>query len=367
MNEKVIIVGAGAAGVGMGVVLKKMGVPFIILDKGEVGSTFLNWPKEMRFISPSFTGNFFNLPDLNAVTPDTSPAYSLQTEHPNGKQYASYLQLIAEKAELSVRTNCEVLAVTKQSDLFHVKTSDGVLVAENVVWAAGEFGWPNELPFKGAEHCIHNSKVATWSQFDGDSYVIIGGYESGVDAAYQLSAYNKHVVLLDAGDELSIRRSDSSYALSPYTRDNFMQHGENIRFVKNARVVLVEKNKSTYTVHLENGKSFDSPTRPILATGFNADLNIVDALFEKESGHALLTENDESTITPGLFLAGPKVQHKNDLFCFIYKFRQRFAVVGETIAGRLGKQSAADSIVEEYKRTNFYLRDLSCCGNECPC
>ena len=41
---------------------------------GRVGESFLRWPAETRFISPSFTGNFFGAPDLNAITPDSSPA-----------------------------------------------------------------------------------------------------------------------------------------------------------------------------------------------------------------------------------------------------------------------------------------------------
>ncbi|MCL4860149.1 MAG: NAD(P)-binding domain-containing protein, partial [Caldilineaceae bacterium] len=75
----VVIVGAGAAGVGMGVVLQNLGITnFTLLDRYEVGASFLRWPAEMRFISPSFTSNGFGLLDLNAVTLNTSPAHTLR-------------------------------------------------------------------------------------------------------------------------------------------------------------------------------------------------------------------------------------------------------------------------------------------------
>ena len=49
----VIVVGAGAAGVGMGVVLQDLGVTnFTLLERHEVGASFRRWPQEMRFISP---------------------------------------------------------------------------------------------------------------------------------------------------------------------------------------------------------------------------------------------------------------------------------------------------------------------------
>jgi len=60
-------------------------------------------PEETRFISPSFTGNFFGSVDLNALTPDSSPAFGLQAEHPTGAEYARYLNDVCKHHELDVR------------------------------------------------------------------------------------------------------------------------------------------------------------------------------------------------------------------------------------------------------------------------
>ena len=54
-------------------------------------------------------------------------------------------------------------------------------------------------------------------------------------------------------------------------------------------------------------------------------------------------EADESTLVPGLFLAGPMVHHRGVRFCFIYKFRQRFAIVANAIAQRLGMDTTEPS------------------------
>ena len=109
----VTIVGAGPAGLGVGIILEKLGINYIILEKNSIGSSFRKWPKETRFISPSFTGNFFKMVDLNAITPDTSPAFYLRTEHPTGTDYAKYLVSISEFFELNVKTRVNVKKIEK--------------------------------------------------------------------------------------------------------------------------------------------------------------------------------------------------------------------------------------------------------------
>merc|ERR1712025_1267533 len=94
----VIIIGAGAAGIGCGSMLQNVfGLDpsrVLLLERGEaVGTSFRSWPEEMRFISPSFnqqgwTESF----DLNAIHYDTSPAFMLRSEHPSGEEYARHLE-----------------------------------------------------------------------------------------------------------------------------------------------------------------------------------------------------------------------------------------------------------------------------------
>lgn len=369
INLDIVIVGAGASGVGIGILLRKMQLEsFCILEKNSVGESFSRWPLEMQMISPSFTGNFFGMPDLNAVTPETSPAYSFQTEHPTGKQYAIYLKDIADYYGLPVVRNVKVESLKKEGGGYLVKTQNDTLIkAKFVIWAAGEFQYPNDNPFSGADNCIHNSKVKSWSDFKDEKYFVIGAYESGIDAAYQLAKNGKKVVVIDANDPLSNIQSDSSYSLSPFTRDRYLSQKDNIEIIPNMRVTKIESNDNLYIITTENGEKFTSFTKPFLATGFKTSLNIVDEFFDFEDGVIQLTDNDESTKSKGIFLVGPQVRHGKVIFCFIYKFRQRFAVVAQEIVKRLGENEMTKEILDEYKLNNFYLEDLSCCEDECTC
>lgn len=107
-----MIVGAGAAGIGCGVVLKELGLErFTILERHQVGASFSRWPEEMNFITPSFPSHGFGLLDLNAVTLKTSPAIAFRREHISGQQYALYLKAIAVHFELPIQTRVDVKAV----------------------------------------------------------------------------------------------------------------------------------------------------------------------------------------------------------------------------------------------------------------
>lgn len=62
-----------------------------------------------------------------------------------------------------------------------------------------------------------------------------------------------------------------------------------------------------------------------------------------------------------MWSSGP---HGDQVFCFIYKYRQRFAVVAKAIATSLGLP-AED--LEEYRDWGMYLDDLTICGQDCVC
>ena len=369
----VAIVGAGAAGVGIGAVLADLDLDsYAILERDEVGASFRQWPEEMRFITPSFPSNSFGCRDLNAVTTDTSPAFALDCEHPTGAEYAEYLQGVVEFHDLPVRTGVEVESVQRHDDGFVLHTSTGVIQSRFVIWAAGQFEQPNDDPFPGGNHCVHNSRVESWSTFADecveDPIVVVGGYESGVDAALTLADLGHEVFVVDEEGPWQFRGPDPSEVLSPYTserlRDAFERDAPRA-LEDGIRVERVEVEEKSFNVVGTDGESFTTRNRPVLATGFESGLGLVDDHFEFENAQPRLTAPDESTVSPGLFLAGPQVAHNGQQFCFIYKFRQRFAVVADEIAARLDVDR---TVLDEYREKNMFLEDLSCCEPDmCDC
>ena len=104
MDFEAIIVGAGPAGIGCGLALQRAGVEQgLLLEANQVGSSFRRWPEQMRLITPSFHGNPFFQTDLNAITPDTSPADFFQKELLSGEDYADYLSAVVQHFNLNVK------------------------------------------------------------------------------------------------------------------------------------------------------------------------------------------------------------------------------------------------------------------------
>lgn len=372
MKHDVVIVGAGAAGVGMAAALKDFGVhDFVLLDRHGVGASFDRWPAEMRLITPSFNTTPFGILDLNAVTLNTSVANYLGREHPTGKEYARYLRAVLKAMKIPARAPWEVTDVEQKDEGgFVLQGPSGTLECASLIWAAGEFQFPRDDTFPRAELCLHNGRISSFRDLEGGDFVVIGAFESGVDAAIHLANRGKKVTLLCAEERLSIADQDPSRSLSPFTRERLehvLSTRRNLQIHYQSRVEQVSRARDGFAVRTLRNELFHSSTPPILATGFRGGIGPVEHLFDyREDGQILLTEDDESTYAPGLFLAGPLVRHDHHIFCYIYKFRQRFAVIAETIAERLGIP-VSDDLLETYERNQMRLVDLTCCGQECTC
>ena len=469
----VVIVGAGAAGIGTALTLTEtFGLHkerVLLVERGAtVGSSFLKWPKEMRFISPSFnqqgwTPSF----DLNSIRYGTSPAFSMHSEHPTGREYAAYLKALVDNHRLQLVTHTEVVSVEPDDydddqldPMFFVKTrKDGakeqLIIARYVVWAGGEYQYPrggqnataeatiqtmklqeekkseedlsptskkqktktDPKDFCGSEHCLHNSNVGSWENLKGDDFVVIGGYESGIDACYHLANAGKKTTVLASTRCWRVKTADPSSELAPFTSGRLCQvmhpgFAPSPRLLAPIKVTSVEKKTAAggsaaaakYIVTAEwkvETPEAKAPLRsamntidtevpgapgtklvletthpPILCTGFkNSVVARAGNLFDfvtRDGPHArkgcldgapLLTKRDESTKVPGIFLVGPMVSHGSHSFCFVYKFRQRFAIVAQAICEGLGLDTRA--AVAECRQQHMYLDDLSCCENAC--
>jgi len=397
----VAIVGAGAAGIGMALALAKVpGLRTGVLEAGRVGETFRRWPAQTRLITPSFHSTPFGLADLNAVNEASSPALHAGVEHLSGAQYADYLAFLTQAHALPVVENCRVenvkpvaantteetpagfILTTGQSanlvlqdevkrGSVHLEpeapltgggeapsvrsefftTRHGQLHARFLIWACGEYQFPDLTPFPGAGYCPHYAQVATWADFRGSHYTVIGGFESGADAAVQLTRLGRKVRLLvrkTSWDPKGVY--DPSLALSPYTRGRLYDAVDTgrLEIVFGVDVMAVTKNpnppnaKKRWRIHAADGRFWDDVHPPILGTGFvkGGGARQIASLWDwDDDGRLLLSDLDESTRAPGLFLVGPQVRQGTPdaprIYCFIYKFRQRFAFIAERIAERL--------------------------------
>ncbi len=366
---RVAIVGAGPAGLGVARVLRDLAIPDVwVLERGRIGQSFLDWPADTRLLTPSFPGNVFGLTDLNAISYDSSPGWSLRCEHPDGAAYAKYLEQAQAAFGINVQCGVDVESIRPEGELFELETNAGAFTADFVIWACGQFGTPSDGGLPGAELAQHYGHVRRWEQIPGGVVYVVGGYESGIDAAIGLARAGKDVVVLDSGTPWLNSDKDPSRNLSPYTLQRLESARKDlpITLIPDADVIALEKEADGVRILVGDGRSWLSNGPPVLATGFGSGTGPVSEWFDYDAdGLPMLTSQDESGAAPGLFLVGPEVSHNGHLFCFIYKFRQRFAVVARAIAGRIGVDTTA---LEIYYGNNMFLEDLTCCDDDkCLC
>ncbi|MGT2769254.1 NAD(P)/FAD-dependent oxidoreductase [Streptococcus ictaluri] len=373
-TRELIIIGAGAAGIGFACALKRLKQDdFLVLEKGEIGDSFLKWPKTTRFITPSFTTNGFGFPDINAVVPNTSPAFTFEKEHLSGPEYAHYLSLLAKTYELPIKTQTSVTAIHRSKDIYELDTSDGKVSCDYLIMACGEFQLPNTQGIKGAELGMHYGQVDSFHVQSENPFIVIGGNESACDALTNLAYLGNEIHLFTNGFGKSESAPDPSISLSPITKERLKHIQENPQYhvhINEGKIARqIDRDEKGYQVTFQDGTKAHSKHKPILATGFrNASQAIGgQAVFDYDNdGIPQVTKDDESTISPNCFLIGPSLRHDQTIFCYIYKFRQRFLPIIAEIAKR-DKWTLDSEEIDFFKANQMYLDNLDCCDVTYDC
>ncbi len=345
-DADVIIVGAGPAGLGLAIALAEAGAraPLLLEARG-IGASFRNWPRETRLLTPSFPAEEYGVQDLNSVFPGRSPASFCGVEHLSGPEYADWLNEQAEKEGLRVDYPVEVKAVAPTGDGFELHTTAGPARCRCLVWATGEFFFPKRPLFPGSQFAVHYAEIDSWVGRPGERFVVVGGAESGIDTACALVQDGKQVTVLDCEGAWVQEQGDPSTVLSPRTRERLRdaRPSNRLQLIPDARVTRIEEYPDGFAIFDREGRFYGTDAPPVLCCGFEGGATQIRDLWDWRQGRPCLTEHDESTRTPGLFLVGPQVRQPGEIFCFIYKFRTRFPRVTEQIQRRLASNTAAEA------------------------
>ncbi|WP_208560459.1 NAD(P)/FAD-dependent oxidoreductase [Marinilactibacillus kalidii] len=369
IDNLVTIIGAGAAGIGTAVVLKRLGIKdILVIDKGEVGQSFLDWNDKTRFISPSFNTNGFGFPDMNAITPDTSPGYYAEEEHLSGVSYAAYLKEVTQFFDVSVITKETVLKIEQHESGYILTGEKQQYKTKYVIMALGDVSYPYLGNIRGTENSILYVDLKDYSQFNTNSQqAIIGGNESGFDAAINLAKRNIRSTIYTRTAGIDSDSSDPSQSLSLYTKSRYREVSDYIRIHTGVEISEIHHSDDAYFLSTSDGEVFEHTQKPILATGFSVSQSpILKPFFDLDRHRILLTEQDESTIYHNIFMVGSQVEHEGVILCFIYKYRQRFAYIANIIAER-EKIPVDPLVLQLYKDYQMFLDDLSCCDTDCLC
>jgi putative flavoprotein involved in K+ transport len=176
-----VVVGAGQTGLATAYFLGRKGVPCVVLDAHlRVGD---QWRQRYDSLLLNTPARYDGLPGL----PFPAPRHS----YPSGAEMGDHLERYVEEMGIAVRSGVSVHGVDQQPDgTWRLSTTDGELVAENVVMACGAEQQPR-VPDAGARldpgiRQLHSSTYRGPGQLLPGPVLVVGAGQSGADIALEI-------------------------------------------------------------------------------------------------------------------------------------------------------------------------------------
>ena len=289
------VIGAGPCGLAVGVAAKRAHLGCSLFDRGPVVSSLQRYPLYMTF---------FSTPEKLEI----GVPFITAGDKPTRREALAYYRRVAEHFELDVRQYHEVVGVKRTPEGFELvarhpgAAEPETIRSRHVVCATGYFESPNPLGVLGEDlpHVSHFfvEPHPYWQQ----RVVVVGGGNSAVEAALELSRVNAQVTMVHF-------LSDFDRGVKPWVLPDITNR------VKEGRVAVrwcsrvAEITRSHVVVRREpEGERESLRADFVLAlTGYRADLGLLRLLGVQIDETTGVPRHDPSTMetnVPGVYIAG---------------------------------------------------------------
>jgi thioredoxin reductase (NADPH) len=292
----VVVIGAGPCGLAAGASLKKAGLSAILVDKGCITNSIVDYPSYMTFFS---TAANLELEDIPFVVPDGKPTR---------REALVYYRRVADHFGLDIRQYEEVTEVSGEMGAFEVRArarSDGETrsyQAHSIIMATGGFHQPNFLGVPGEELAKVHHYYREPYPFHGQDVVVVGGGNSAVESALDLFRNGARVTLVHFEDKLD--RGVKPWVIPDIT--NRLDKGE-IPVHWRSRIAEI-KPRSVVLRHEDSGESVEIPNDWVIAmTGWRADPVLLTSVGVHVDADTGIPHHDPATMetnVPGVYIAG---------------------------------------------------------------
>jgi thioredoxin reductase len=340
-----LVIGAGPAGLQLGLFLKEAGHGYQILEAGTApGQFFRTYPRHRQLISINkrHTGetnpevrlrmdwNSLLTGDAQLLFPRYSSAY-----FPHADDLVRYLADVAEDAALNIRYDCRATTVTREDDGFVVVDQRGQEHRARRLVVATGVSLPNIPAFPGVQLTERYESVSVDPvDFTDQRVLVIGKGNSALETADNLVA--TAAVIHVAGPK-SMRMAWRTHfvgdlrAVNNNFLDTYQLKSQNA--ILDGEVLSIDQQDDTYRVRFKFTRANEaikelSYDRVIVCTGFRFDASIFDAgcrpQLARNDRLPALTAAYESTNVPDLYFAGTLMQerdYKKSTGGFIHGFR----------------------------------------------
>jgi putative flavoprotein involved in K+ transport len=180
-RRDVVVVGAGSAGLATAAMLKRAGVPAIVLERAP-------------HVAASWRERYDRLHLHTVRWLSDLPGYPLERSYGRWVSrdgMVEYLERYAEHHELEVRVRTEAKRIDRTASGWHLHTTAGPIEANVIVVATGYShdpfvpDWPGRERFPG--ELTHSSEYRNPTRYRGRDVLVVGSGNSGAEIAVDLA------------------------------------------------------------------------------------------------------------------------------------------------------------------------------------
>lgn len=309
-----IVIGSGQAGLACGYYLNKEKVNYLILDNQKsAGGGWLHTWDNLHIFSPSESSS---LPGY--LMPKSDEKY------PHKNKVLEYLSDYEKKYNLNILRPINVINVTKNGDIFEIKSDTQVFQSKTLICATGTWSNPVIPEFKGIDkfkgQILHSANYYRSGDFAGKKVFVIGAGNSGAQIVADLNGIAETYWIIKDAPRFLPENIDGSYLFSlatTYYREK--DKNPNLEFkpdlgdivqIPSVKKALQDGKLNYYSMFDEIdelgakwGNSRLDADVIILCTGFKASFNYLKSL-KITSNNRIKTKHTKALDIGGLWLVG---------------------------------------------------------------
>lgn len=318
----VAVIGGGPVGIAAAAELKKRGIEPLIIEKGAVTESIRRYPKRMKFFSTAENIEVAGIP------------FATSNVKANRNEALQYYRKVAAYFDLKFALRTAVEQIEQKDGLFHIHTEAGnIYLAERVVIATGYFTKPRMLHIPGEDlpH-VHHYYEEPYAHSFG-SVVIVGGGNSGVEAALELYRHDVEVTLVVRGPDI---KPTAKYWLVPDLKNRIKE--AKIKLITEAEALEISSGEIT----IQEREKHQSTTIPAdavyLLTGYLPDVEFLKRCGLKPDATSLIVPHHPETLETridGMYLCGTVIAGKHTEKVFIENGREHAVAIADDILRKM--------------------------------
>ena len=289
MTYDLVIIGGGPIGLNCAVEAQKVGLTYIVLEKGVLVNSIYNFPTNMTFFS---TSNLLEIGDVPFIA---------HSDKPTRKEALEYFRRVKDSWDLNISLYTEVFEMKRVGGIHKLNTSKGRFQAENIIVSTGFYDTPRLLNIPGENLPKVKHFYDDPHPYVGQKVLVIGAANSACDVA--LETYYK-----GAEVTMAIRETEIYPKVKYWIRPNIENRIKEGSISAYFDTTVEEIRNNEVVLNTPNGRVTLENDFVLAMTGYKPNYSLFENLgieISKDE-YKVPVHNAETleTTTTGVFVAG---------------------------------------------------------------